>query len=464
MRRKKVCIYGLAMLLTAYQASMGICATTRAAVAFPGNITQDKSGGIYQADRQYDKWTKQHSDCIQGTKKWKKVNGKYQYPVTPYDKEWGNYILNEEMYTACQIPQEILDRLTTEELLELVLDCPQLIDIYSYDSIEEGVKLLAERFNGMNALLTREDCLAVVSRYYLEYKIPEKQQLDYDALLPGDDPDYYTIVNNEELMRKAEEDAKVMLTLNLCEAVIEIASDENKMSVQEKQTVTKLILQKNQEKAESECVEGPSTEVEKEDSLLNECRAVISGSATSKTIKSNTSRRSASKSTSGSFKLADGGIVNYTIPANSDKIPDSEIAQYLNKYSQIHLKNGDNAVTTAGGGGTKAYNCYNFAWLKKYDPANLWKKCVISNDSSFKNYKYFTHANSPSSAGWVGSGKGHAVYVVKKEVSYVDSRNQLISAPLVKSKWGANGPLLQHPVTLSDYPEIKATSDLTYYC
>ncbi len=462
MKRKKLFIYGLTILLTAYQASMGISMTAFAAMTMSEGFMQDKANGIYQADRQYEKWVKQNSDCVQGVKKWKKVNGKYQYPVTPYDKEWGNYTKNDEMYTACQIPREILDQLTTEELLELVLDCPQLIDIYSYNSIQEGVKLLAERFNGMNVLLSREDCLSVVSRYYSEYKIPKKQQLDYDALLPGDNPDYYIIVDNEELMRKAEEDAKVMLTLNLCEAVMEIASDENKMSIQEKQRVTKLILQKTQEKAKSECVEGPSTEEMEEDSLLNECRAVISGSSASKTIQSNTSRKSASKDTSGSFELADGGTVKYIIPASSNKIPESEIALYLNKYNQFYLTSGKRAVTTAGGGGTTAYNCYNFAWLKKYDPKSLWKKCTLNNDDAFCYYKHFTHANSPSSVGWVGSDGKHAVYVVKAEVSYVDSHNQVKSAPLVKSKWGASGPLLQHPVTLGNYS--SSAQNMIYYC
>lgn len=463
MKRKKMCIYGLTALLTAYQASMGISMTAVAAMATAESSIKEKVNGIYQADRQYDQWVKKHSDCVQGIKKWKKIDGKYQYPVTPYDKEWGNYTETDEIFTACQIPQEILNKLTTEELLELVLDCPELISICFYDSIVEGVKVLAERFNGMNELLTREDCLAVVSRYYSEYKIPEKQQLDYDALLTGDNPDYYIIVDNEELMRKADEDTKVILTLNLCEAMMEIASEENKMTIKEKQAVTKMILQKTQEKEKSACVEEATVEEEKEDSLLNECRAVVSGLSTSKTIKSNTSRKGASKDTTGSFELSDGGVVKYTIPASSKDISDSKISSELNLYSQYYLTNGEHAVTVAGGGGTTAYNCFNFAWLKKYDPKHLWKKCTLNNDSAFRNYKYFSHASKPKSSGWVGSNGKHAVYVVKAEVSYRDSKNQVKSEPLVKSKWTASGPLLQHPVTVGDNG-INSPSDLTYYC
>ncbi len=462
MKRKKMCIYGLTALLTAYQASMGISMTAVAAMATAESAIKEKVNGIYQADRQYDQWMKKHSDCVQGIKKWKKIDGKYQYPVTPYDKEWGNYTQTEEIYTACQIPQEILDRLTTEELLELVLDCPKLISINFYDSFEEGVKFLAERFNGMNELLAREDCLAVVSRYYSEYKIPEKQQLDYDALLPGDNPDYYTIINNEELMRKADEDTKVMLTLNLCEAVMEIASEENKMSTQEKQAVTKVILQKSVEKAKSECVEGPSTEETEQDSLLNECRSVFSDSSTSKTVKANTNRRTAAKDKSGSFELPDGGTVKYTIYAKSSAVSKSTITSTLNEYNYIHLTNGEPAFSSAGEGGTTAYNCHNFAWLKKYDPANLWKKCEIPSDSAFTKYRYFQSAKSPSSSGWVGVQSGHSVYVVKKQVSYKGKTDQVKSAPMVKSKWGLQGPLIQHPVTEGQYEDTAY--NLTYYC
>ena len=54
-----------------------------------------------------------------------------------------------------------------------------------------SVKELAQNLNGLDELLTRTDCLAVVLKYYAEYDIPEKQLLDYDALLgDSENPDY----------------------------------------------------------------------------------------------------------------------------------------------------------------------------------------------------------------------------------------------------------------------------------
>ena len=117
-----------------------------------------------------------------------------------------------------------------------------------------------------------------------------------------------------------------------------------------------------------------------------------------------------------------------------------------------------------GKGGTTAYNCFNFAWLKKYDPAGLWKKCDITSDYQFRHYPYFTQKNTPGGVGWVGSDAKHAVYVVKEEVSYRNENNNLKPEPLVKSKWTTSGPLVQHPVSLCKCYSNPSNPSLTWYC
>lgn len=404
-----------------------------------------------ELEKQYEEWMKECPNCIHGADEWKKVDGKYQYPVMPYDKEWGTYLLKAERYTACQIPQEILMELTTEELLELVLDSPIIINMYMKDSIVEAVKGLAQEFNGMHELLSREDCLAVVSQYYSDYDIPEKQQLDYDELLgDSDTPNYDIIVDNDTLMKKADEDAKVMDTLNICEAIIEIAFASEKLSAQEEQTLTEIILQKSKEKLNSECVEGVSTETDQADSILNEFKNEFSLSK---------NRTQAKKPT---FNWLDVTI-EYRDDGSSARISDAEINRVLDYYSQYQLAGGGKAVKMAGKGGTYRYNCYNYAWLKKYDPANLWRKCIIDNDNGFFGSKKLRRATKPGGYGWVGSGKGHAVFAINENVSYLDAKGIAHSAPLVYSKWTANGPLICHPVTLSEFG-INSTGDLQWFC
>lgn len=465
MNRKRISIYILTIMLIMYQTGMSMPVKVLAvSTNSMTTIVYNGENGVYQAEIQYDDWMKQYPKCVHGVNEWKKVDGKYKYPVTPYDEEWGNYMLSAEKYTACQIPQEILDSLSTGELLELVLDYPLLVNMCLYDSMEDGVKKLAQYFNGMDELLLREDCLKVVSSYYKEYKIPKKQQLDYDELLPGDNPDYYIIVNDEELMRKAEEDANVMNTLNLCEAIIEIAVDKDKISMQEKQVLTGIIIKKQMEKMSSECVEGISTEIDQEDSILNQYKNKSGLFSTSKLNVLKNSNKNANKSNENPYYLLGKEKVFYAIVKKSKKISDATISDILSQYKQYHYANnsGKEVVTVAGEGGTTAYNCYNFAWLKKYDPKNLWKKCTLDNDNAYRHYKNFTKKNSPSGAGWVGSNAVHAVYTVKENVEYVNDKHQPYSAPMVKSKWGANGPLLQHPLNLGEY--AAETNSMTWYC
>lgn len=415
---------------------------------------RNQADGVYQAEKQYEEWMKEYPDCIHSADEWKKVDGKYQYPVTPYDKEWGTYFSEAERHTACQIPQELLMELTTEELLELVLDSPVITDMYVHDSIVEAVKGLAQEFNGMHELLSREDCLTVVSHYYSDYDIPEKQQLDYDELLgDSDTPNYDIIVDNDTLMKKADEDAKVMDTLNLCEAIIEIAFDSKKLSAQEEQTLTEIILQKSKEKLKSECVEGVSTETEQADSIFNEFENKFSLS------------KNRTKAGSLTFTWLDVKI-EYEYSDSSASISDAEISRLEKEYSHYQLAGGGKAVKMAGKGGTERYNCYNYAWLKKYDPANMWLKCIIKNDLGFSSSDKLRHATKPGGYGWVGSGRSHAVFAINEEVQFrssEDTLNHVYSAPLVYSKWGPSGPLMCHPVTVGKYA-VNRTEDLSWYC
>ncbi len=53
------------------------------------------------------------------SQKWITYNNKIVYPVTPNSKEWKNLSSHAEMVKACTIPDELLDKISTQELLEL---------------------------------------------------------------------------------------------------------------------------------------------------------------------------------------------------------------------------------------------------------------------------------------------------------------------------------------------------------
>lgn len=87
----------------------------------------------------------------------------YSYPVARGSEEWTSLKSHAERVAVCQIPESILSRLTTEALLETVLNYPLLVDMFLWSSIDEGIYSLRSSFNGMDELMKRSDLENVLS-------------------------------------------------------------------------------------------------------------------------------------------------------------------------------------------------------------------------------------------------------------------------------------------------------------
>ena len=61
------------------------------------------------------------------------------------------------MLDHCQLPEECVKAMTTEQLFDTVLKYPLLIDILFYDDVISGISEVAKQFNGLDELLKRED-------------------------------------------------------------------------------------------------------------------------------------------------------------------------------------------------------------------------------------------------------------------------------------------------------------------
>ena len=64
------------------------------------------------------------------------IDTPYVYPVVPGTDAWAELPDNLAMMTACQIPEDLLHAMTTDALMQTVLDCPLFSDILAYDSFE----------------------------------------------------------------------------------------------------------------------------------------------------------------------------------------------------------------------------------------------------------------------------------------------------------------------------------------
>lgn len=87
----------------------------------------------------------------------------FHYPLTPEMDEWKSLRSLDEIIDACQIPSDILSRLSTESLIDIVLDYPLAINIFAYDTPEEGINKLSSYFNGLQELESRSDAVELLS-------------------------------------------------------------------------------------------------------------------------------------------------------------------------------------------------------------------------------------------------------------------------------------------------------------
>lgn len=85
------------------------------------------------------------------------VDVPYTYPILPGTDEWKEFDTHVEKIDACQIPEEILQNMTTEALLKTVLKYPLMEDMMVYDSPNMGYNALYSTFNGLQTLVQRTD-------------------------------------------------------------------------------------------------------------------------------------------------------------------------------------------------------------------------------------------------------------------------------------------------------------------
>ena len=93
------------------------------------------------------------------------IDTPYSYPVVPGTEEWGELKSLYAKIEACQVPEAILDNMTTEALFQTVLDYPLLGDMIVYDDPQMGFEAIREYCNGLQELWDRPDAEVVVEAF-----------------------------------------------------------------------------------------------------------------------------------------------------------------------------------------------------------------------------------------------------------------------------------------------------------
>lgn len=81
----------------------------------------------------------------------------WDYPIKPGSEKWKSFQSHDEMLKVCQIPEDILKKIPTKDLLKICMNYPLSLDLFVYSSVLEGFERTTERFNGFRELLQRAD-------------------------------------------------------------------------------------------------------------------------------------------------------------------------------------------------------------------------------------------------------------------------------------------------------------------
>lgn len=92
----------------------------------------------------------------------------YEYPITPDSPDWFNYTVLEKV-EMLRIPDEILDRMTDEALIDAILAYPFLCDLHAYGfgTIDEGIETSRSYFSALDELLSRDTAATSLKTYGL---------------------------------------------------------------------------------------------------------------------------------------------------------------------------------------------------------------------------------------------------------------------------------------------------------
>lgn len=138
----------------------------------------------------------------------------YEFPVRPGMDEWKNFKTNAEQLEACQIPEDILSRISTEGLVKTCLDYPKSIDFLYYSDLPTGINKVISRFNGLRELMRRPRTASILLE---EYKAVDPDSVQSKSSLMSKGSYVFRIMlielllGHEEILPKLKKEEKKVL-------------------------------------------------------------------------------------------------------------------------------------------------------------------------------------------------------------------------------------------------------------
>ncbi|MCM1307021.1 MAG: hypothetical protein NC223_00300 [Butyrivibrio sp.] len=385
------------------------------------------SGAVksYSAEAAYvqELSTNTETDIVYDAESWYS-NGEVKFAINIFDEEWRELNSKEEMLAACQIPVSLLNKLSTYELLKLSEEYPMLGDIYTGNTMEEGFQYVVNSFNGLRALLEREDCLKVVCEEYKNLLIPKEKMITYKECNTEEEKvEYFNeILQNDDLLRKALDDSKASIRCDLLEMIM-----LDKTTVDNVELLLETITDKADEKENAECFEFTNKSVylsEMKESMLSKASAYYALETNNNTTTKTLYWR--------------GVAINVIVDDNPSYNTYDEALRAI-----AYWKNDGVTLVSVG---CRESNCHSYAWLTRIFPSSSHKYLLNSvPDGLMKEcVKYYKPI------------KNSIAYKVQHSAVVVDETNmryengKYVYDPIVIAKW-AGGPVVKGPMSVGNY-------------
>ncbi len=293
-----------------------------------------------------------------------------------------------------QLPQYMLDRMTTDALAEAVLDFPYFNDVYAFDDVQDGFDLMMEHFNGVQELADRDDVASVLlDKYCGEEVLTDEASADGEV---------FRLTNME-----------ILLTQDFFTA---------KLSKKEKNKFVKAVASKMEDKAASP-VYGEFTnnllfdlaeENFKDGNFLKNLNEVKDGESFLVTV------------------YTPNGSPVQGRASNVEPLSQTQISEY-DGYCQTYY-----SAATKLRSASARYNCHSYAWYSQSTSNNIWlsEPYAYINDGSY----HWTQNNN------VGSKVLYRAYNSPKypngypmHSANVYSYSGTTGSLVLQSKWGQFG-------------------------
>ena len=367
---------------------------------------------------------------------WINEEGEFAFPITQYDEAWYEFDSVVDMRAATQLPEELLNGISTEELVRLVLKYPLLCDMKAYP-IEEGYEHIKEQFNGISELVSRKDAYEELLAAYNSYDIPTERILDYDSIIKSDeDVDAFNeLCSNMESRKLIYDDAEVYNSINVLEFMLLDVMVNNEIDAAE---FVNVYGEKVEQKTLSEYYENENP------LMLVECAADNEVNLFSDYI-SEYSLNSSDAYYEIDIKTPSG----YTVRVKyHPQLTMCNYSDYADLISAYNASNVSVASTT--------FNCHSYAWLKdlRTDYQNIW----MNTSSLFTSDPYY-EKSSTAKVGDIATWSAHSAIVLRVNVKDPNSYKDIPENYCI-SKWSA-GPIVAHYMKRCPYYTEGTT--ITYY-